>query len=75
MHPCTFYPTLPSQHSDLKPQNVMLAADGCAVLCDLGLGRMMCATGTYDGHGGTLNYLAPELLEKASRAASPATDM
>lgn len=40
-----------SQHSDLKPENIMLAADGCAVICDLGVGRLLAAT-TGAGHGG-----------------------
>lgn len=40
------------QHSDVKPENVMLAADGCAVLCDLGLGSLCSSRAPGAGHGG-----------------------
>ena len=47
------------------------------VLCDLGVGRLTRgSTATaYAGHGGTLLYLAPELLQDESRAATRASDM
>ena len=40
------------QHSDVKTDNVMLAADGRAVLCDLGVGRLHVTQARFDGHGG-----------------------
>ena len=52
---------------------------GDAVLCDLGVGRISTddASGAtaYDGHGGTILYLAPELLEDHHRSATRASDM
>ena len=41
------------QHSDVKTDNVMLAVDGRAVLCDLGVGRLHVTQARFDGHGGT----------------------
>ncbi len=52
---------------------------GDAVLCDLGVGRITtggAATATNaEGHGGTLLYFAPELLDDDAKAATSATDM
>ncbi|MET9607827.1 serine/threonine-protein kinase [Streptomyces sp. NPDC006512] len=47
-------------HSDLKPENVLIGADGSVKLADFGLATEL--TGTH-GHGppmGTLGYLPPE---------------
>src|SRR5260221_487921 len=48
-------------HGDLPPQNLLRMGDGRVVLTDFGL-----ATDTRDGttsvHGGTISYMAPELL-------------
>jgi serine/threonine protein kinase len=76
------------QHSDLKPDNVMFrGGTGDAVLCDLGVGRISRhggrgggggggATATsFAGHGGTLLYLAPELLKDETGAATRASDV
>ena len=46
------------QHSDLKPDNVMVSSDGRVVVCDFGVGRVIelgnaSAARAYDGHGGT----------------------
>jgi len=51
-----------------------------AVLCDLGSSRITASSdaagaSSYDGHGGTLLYLAPELLEREARSATRASDM
>jgi serine/threonine-protein kinase len=49
-------------HRDVKPENIMLTADGTAKLCDLGLARTTSGVG---GEGaeeavGTPNYVSPE---------------
>ena len=56
------------------------ATTGDAVICDLGVGRLSSGTGgttstAAEGHGGTLLYLAPELIEDDKRAATRASDM
>lgn len=50
---------------DLKPQNVLLEANGIAKLCDFGFARSM-STGTHvlTSIKGTPLYMAPELVEE-----------
>ncbi|MCA9673066.1 MAG: protein kinase, partial [Myxococcales bacterium] len=48
-------------HHDIKPDNVLLAADGEAVLIDLGLATPL-ARSAPGGARGTLAYMAPEAL-------------
>jgi serine/threonine-protein kinase len=52
-------------HRDVKPSNVLFAADGTAALSDFGLARAVDSTRlTLDGQLlGTPHYLAPELIE------------
>lgn len=53
-------------HRDLKPENVMLTDDGRVVLVDFGLASqfgVLDRVGYARSNGGTLRYLAPELLE------------
>jgi hypothetical protein len=53
-------------HCDLKPANILLAADGTARLSDFGIARMLDVTApTLDDIRGTLRYVAPEVLEGA----------
>ncbi|MHC5039577.1 MAG: serine/threonine protein kinase [Planctomycetota bacterium] len=50
-------------HRDVKPDNIMIAKDGTAKLCDLGLARDLSQTPEASEHGqslGTPNYISPE---------------
>jgi tetratricopeptide (TPR) repeat protein len=50
-------------HRDLKPDNVMLDADGHAVIMDFGISRSLTGTGAGTMMGsvvGTLEYMSPE---------------
>jgi hypothetical protein len=61
-------------HCDLKPANVLLAADGGARLCDFGIAQQIGSVPpTLDVTRGTLVYIAPEVLEGAH--PSPAADI
>ena len=62
-------------HRDVKPGNVMLEADGTALLCDFGLAKGRAYTVlTRPGQlMGTLDYLAPELIRTGQ--AGPPSDV
>lgn len=60
-------------HRDVKPGNIMLAADGTAKLCDMGLARPLTAGVTVTETEmvvGTPTYMAPELARGELIAAS-----
>ncbi len=62
-------------HRDVKPANIMLAADGRILLTDFGIASHQADTRltTDGGIIGTLEYLAPERLSGA--AAAPPSDL
>jgi serine/threonine protein kinase len=60
-------------HCDVKPENVLIAADGTAKLGDFGMARRTSAPGTRPVRAGTPLYTAPELW--VGERASPATDI
>lgn len=51
-------------HRDLKPENVLLFKKGLAKICDFGWCVM--STGERNTYCGTLDYMAPEILQGAS---------
>jgi eukaryotic-like serine/threonine-protein kinase len=62
-------------HRDVKPANVLIAADGRIKVTDFGVARL--AEGSSDGVGGTIvgtpRYMAPE--QARGQATTPATDV
>jgi serine/threonine protein kinase len=62
-------------HRDVKPSNILIDAQGRAMLTDFGLARHVAET-VLTSYGlvlGTLDYIAPERL--AGGAATPASDV
>ncbi|XP_045537749.1 cyclin-dependent kinase-like 1 isoform X6 [Papilio machaon] len=49
-------------HRDVKPENILLTADGVVKLCDFGFARMISPGESYTDYVATRWYRAPELL-------------
>jgi eukaryotic-like serine/threonine-protein kinase len=63
-------------HCDLKPGNILLGKDGRALVTDFGFAHVAATTAVnfLDGIGGTLGYIAPEVLQLQSKP-TPAADV
>jgi len=56
-------------HCDLKPENIMIAAEGGALIMDFGISRSTIGAGAATAMGavmGTLEYMAPEQAQGAA---------
>ena len=60
-------------HGDVKPANVLLLADGRAVLMDFGSARRLGDTEAADSPAGSPDYMAPEVL--AGQPPTAASDL
>ena len=49
-------------HRDVKPENILITADGIVKLCDFGFARMLSPGENYTEYVATRWYRAPELL-------------
>jgi serine/threonine protein kinase/Tol biopolymer transport system component len=60
-------------HRDVKPENMLLRADGTLLLSDFGIATVAHSSHSlslHQGIGGTLPYMAPEQIQGQARTAS-----
>ncbi len=62
-------------HCDLKPDNVLLDADGAAQVTDFGLARSVAEAQTCDALEGTAPFMAPEQVSGHWGSLGPRTDV
>ena len=65
-------------HLDLKPQNVVVSADGEPRLIDFGIGRELVPSDFDEERGvlsGTLRFMAPEQAKRQAESVGYATDV
>ncbi|MEW9548807.1 serine/threonine-protein kinase [Nonomuraea sp. NPDC050783] len=60
-------------HQDVKPANILLDADGTAMLTDFGIAAPMGLPGDRAGTAGSPGYMAPERLNE--QPSGPASDL
>ncbi|MES1913458.1 MAG: hypothetical protein MHM6MM_005644 [Cercozoa sp. M6MM] len=60
-------------YRDLKPENCLLTSDGHVCLTDFGLAKVdFCAASTTRSFCGTLNFMAPEVVNRSLPYGQPA---
>jgi len=61
-------------HCDLKPGNILLGTDGRVVVTDFGFAHLFTGAPVPTAMGGTIGYLAPELLDSQT-SPTPLADI